>query len=103
MTPGLTHACSYTFWRARGDPREVTPTLAGYIARTPTRASSGATAIEYSLIARGIALAIIATGYGIGPKLIMTFSSVSTQLNYAASVGGFVIIPAEASSYGPSL
>ncbi len=33
----------------------------------------------------------------------MTFSSVSTQLNYAASVGGLVIIPAEASSYGPSL
>lgn len=42
---------------------------------------SGATAIEYSLIASGIALAIIATVYGIGPKLNTTFSSVSTQLN----------------------
>lgn len=41
---------------------------------------SGATAIEYSLIAGGIALAIIATVYGIGPKLNSTFSSVSTQL-----------------------
>ena len=36
---------------------------------------SGATAIEYSLIASGIALAIIATVYGIGPKLNTTFSS----------------------------
>jgi len=42
---------------------------------------SGATAIEYSLIASGIALAIIATVYGIGPKLNTIFSSVSTQLN----------------------
>ena len=41
----------------------------------------GATAIEYSLIASGIALAIIATVYGIGPKLSTIFSSVSTQLN----------------------
>ncbi len=42
---------------------------------------SGATTIEYSLIASGIALAIIATVYGIGPKLNTIFSSVSTQLN----------------------
>jgi len=42
---------------------------------------SGATAIEYSLIAAGISLAIIATVYGIGPKLNTIFSSVSTQLN----------------------
>jgi pilus assembly protein Flp/PilA len=41
---------------------------------------SGATAIEYSLIAGGIALAIIATVKGIGPKLNSTFSSISTQL-----------------------
>ena len=33
---------------------------------------SGATAIEYGLIAAGIALAIIATVYSIGPKLNMT-------------------------------
>jgi pilus assembly protein Flp/PilA len=38
-------------------------------------AESGATAIEYSLIASGIALAIIATVYGIGPKLNTIFSS----------------------------
>ena len=41
---------------------------------------SGATAIEYGIIAGGIATAIIATVYGIGPKLNSTFSSVSTQL-----------------------
>jgi pilus assembly protein Flp/PilA len=44
------------------------------------RDENGATAIEYSLIATGIAMAIIATVYGIGPKLNTTFSSVSTQL-----------------------
>ena len=42
--------------------------------------NSGATAIEYSIIAGGIALAIIATVYGIGPKLNSTFSSISAQL-----------------------
>lgn len=41
---------------------------------------SGATAIEYSLIARGIALAIIASVYSIGPKLNSTLLSVSSQL-----------------------
>jgi len=44
------------------------------------RDESGATAIEYSLIAGGIALAIIATVKGIGPKLNTTFSSISSQL-----------------------
>jgi len=41
---------------------------------------SGATAIEYAIIAGGISTAIIATVYSIGPKLNSTFSSVSTQL-----------------------
>ena len=41
---------------------------------------SGATAIEYAIIAGGVATAIIATVYSIGPKLNSTFSSVSTQL-----------------------
>ena len=40
----------------------------------------GATAIEYAIIAGGIASAIIATVYSIGPKLNSTFSSISTQL-----------------------
>ena len=41
----------------------------------------GATAIEYGLIAAGIALAIITVVKGVGTKLNTTFSSISTQLN----------------------
>jgi pilus assembly protein Flp/PilA len=41
---------------------------------------SGATAIEYSLIAAGIALAIITVVNGIGPKLNTKFTSISSQL-----------------------
>jgi pilus assembly protein Flp/PilA len=41
---------------------------------------SGATAIEYGLLAAGIAVAIIAVVNGLGSQLNTTFSSVSTQL-----------------------
>jgi pilus assembly protein Flp/PilA len=41
---------------------------------------SGATAIEYGLIAAGIALAIIAVVNGIGVKLNSKFSSINTSL-----------------------
>ena len=41
---------------------------------------SGATAIEYGLIAAGISIAIIATVYSLGSQLNNTFSSVSTAL-----------------------
>ena len=44
------------------------------------RDETGATAIEYGLIAAGIAVAIIATVTGLGTKLNSTFSSISTQL-----------------------
>jgi pilus assembly protein Flp/PilA len=42
---------------------------------------SGATAIEYGLIAAGISVAIIATVQGLGSKLNSTFTSVSNALN----------------------
>ena len=42
---------------------------------------SGATAIEYGLIAAGIAVAIITVVQGLGTKLNSTFSSVSNGLN----------------------
>jgi pilus assembly protein Flp/PilA len=42
---------------------------------------SGATAIEYGLIAAGIAVAIITVVKGIGPKLTTTFTKVSNALN----------------------
>ena len=41
---------------------------------------SGATAIEYGLIAAGISVAIITVVKGLGSKLDTTFSSISTQL-----------------------
>jgi pilus assembly protein Flp/PilA len=41
---------------------------------------SGATAIEYCLIACGIAFAIIATVQGIGPQLNTKFSSINNSL-----------------------
>jgi pilus assembly protein Flp/PilA len=44
------------------------------------RDESGATAIEYGLIAAGISIAIIAVVNGLGTKLKTTFSSISTQL-----------------------
>ncbi len=40
----------------------------------------GATAIEYAVIASGVALAIIAVVKGVGTKLRHQFSSLSTQL-----------------------
>jgi pilus assembly protein Flp/PilA len=42
---------------------------------------TGATAIEYGLIAAGIAVAIIATVVGLGSKLNTTFTSVNNALN----------------------
>jgi pilus assembly protein Flp/PilA len=42
---------------------------------------SGATAIEYGLIAAGISVAIIATVQGLGTKLTSTFTSVQNALN----------------------
>jgi pilus assembly protein Flp/PilA len=42
---------------------------------------SGATAIEYGLIAAGISVAIIAAVQGLGSKLNTTFTSVSNALN----------------------
>lgn len=45
------------------------------------RDESGATAIEYGLIAAGISIAIIATVNALGTQLNTTFNSVSTQLH----------------------
>jgi pilus assembly protein Flp/PilA len=41
---------------------------------------SGATAIEYGLIAAGIAVAIIAAVQGLGTKISTTFNSVNAVL-----------------------
>jgi pilus assembly protein Flp/PilA len=44
------------------------------------RDESGATAIEYGLIAAGIAVVIITVVKGVGTKLNTTFTSVSSAL-----------------------
>jgi pilus assembly protein Flp/PilA len=41
---------------------------------------SGATAIEYGLIAAGIAIAIITAVQGVGTKLSTNFDTISTSL-----------------------
>jgi pilus assembly protein Flp/PilA len=46
---------------------------------------SGATAIEYGLIAAGISVAIIATVQGLGSNLTKTLGSVQTALAPAAA------------------
>lgn len=45
------------------------------------RDESGATAIEYGLIAAGISVAIIAVVNGLGTKLTATFTKVKDDLN----------------------
>ena len=47
------------------------------------RDTSGATAIEYGLIAAGISVAIIAVVNSLGVTLTNTFTTVSTQLGTA--------------------
>jgi pilus assembly protein Flp/PilA len=49
-------------------------------ARRFLKDESGATAIEYALIAAGISVAIIAVVNGVGSKVSDTFSSISTQM-----------------------
>jgi pilus assembly protein Flp/PilA len=46
---------------------------------------SGATAIEYGLIAAGISVAIIATVMTLGTQVNSTFTTVSTQLASASN------------------
>ena len=46
---------------------------------------SGATAIEYGLIAAGIAIAIIAAVNGVGDQLKLNFNTIKTKLTPPAS------------------
>jgi pilus assembly protein Flp/PilA len=50
------------------------------LARIFLREERAATAIEYGLIAAGIAVAIIAVVQGVGGSLVTTFTSVQTAL-----------------------
>jgi len=50
------------------------------VLRAFLKCESGATAIEYGLIAAGISVAIIAVVNGLGTDLNAKFKSISTQL-----------------------
>jgi pilus assembly protein Flp/PilA len=52
-----------------------------YLVARFVKDESGATAIEYGLIAAGISVAIIAVVQGLGTKLTSTFTSVTNALN----------------------
>ncbi len=56
---------------------------------------SGATAIEYGLIAAGISVAIIAVVNGLGTKLNTTFSSISSSLSKRRLVLGYERAPVD--------
>ena len=49
---------------------------------------SGATAIEYGLIAALVAVACIGAWTAVGTRLIAVFTRVSDELNAAATAGG---------------
>jgi pilus assembly protein Flp/PilA len=50
-------------------------------ARSFLASDNGATAIEYALIAGGIAVAIITTVQGLGTKVTSLFGNVSSAIN----------------------
>jgi pilus assembly protein Flp/PilA len=54
--------------------------MAMSVLRKFAKDESGATAIEYGLIAAGISVAIIAIVHGLGTKLGVTFTKVSNAL-----------------------
>ena len=62
-----------------GDTTHEGPIMSQHLAKF-FKDQSGATAIEYGLIAAGIAVAIIATVQALGTNLNTTFGSVSTAL-----------------------
>jgi pilus assembly protein Flp/PilA len=70
--------------RPLGHAQTATWTLRSQLMKTLfarfVKDESGATAIEYGLIAAGISVAIIAVVQGLGTNLKNTFSSVSTAL-----------------------
>jgi pilus assembly protein Flp/PilA len=67
------------FWHGGGTPQGKEMVVRNLI-WTFLGNESGATAIEYGLIAAGIAVAIIAVVQGLGTSLNSTFTSVSSSL-----------------------
>jgi len=69
------HANCERRWQRRREDTIMKKTLNNFLAD-----ESGATAIEYGLIAAGIALAIITVVNGMGSKLNAKFGSISASL-----------------------
>jgi len=69
------HANCEQGWQRRREDTMMKNTLKNFLAD-----ESGATAIEYGLIAAGIALAIITVVNGMGSKLSAKFGSISSSL-----------------------
>jgi pilus assembly protein Flp/PilA len=74
----LPHACASP--RAGISPQEKENKAVRNLLSAFVRDEQGATAIEYGLLAAGIAVAIIATVTALGTNLNTTFSSVSTAI-----------------------
>jgi pilus assembly protein Flp/PilA len=74
----------FRFWNRRGNLGFASSTLrsepAMSIIKSFLKDETGATAIEYGLIAAGIAIAIIAAVQGVGTQLSSNFSQISTSL-----------------------
>jgi pilus assembly protein Flp/PilA len=69
------HAICEQGWQVRREDTIMKKTLKTFLAD-----ESGATAIEYGLIAAGIALAIITVVNGMGSRLNAKFGSISSSL-----------------------
>ena len=92
LTPLQRTAARFAPWSKRSDPKTAVGQLRqprvdpkeskmkNLVSRF-VKDESGATAIEYGLIAAGISVAIIAVVQGLGSKLNTTFQSVSDALN----------------------
>jgi len=65
---------------ARKNPWRATGSVVVRLISKFSRDETGATAIEYCLIACGIAFAIIAVVQGIGPQLSTKFTAVNSSL-----------------------
>jgi pilus assembly protein Flp/PilA len=69
--------------RGRLSPKTLSPGGRGMLARVKSFLAdqNGATAIEYALIAAGIAAAIITTVQSLGTKVTALFSDVNSAMN----------------------
>jgi pilus assembly protein Flp/PilA len=78
LKTGVRCLCEVSFALSWQQGANMSKTILGFIKNT-----SGATAIEYGLIAAGISVAIIATVSALGTQLQNTFKTVTNTLGNA--------------------